>query len=257
MPEDIVNHFVHESAAARYAAARPYFHPIVMDRIKRLTGQARFDRGLDVACGTGQSSHALAEVAKHVDAIDVSKEMLDCAQPHERIRYQHAPAESLPFPDAEFDLITVGLAFHWFDQEPFLREARRVLKDHSWLAIYNNGFAGEMIENPNFRNWAFEIYPKRFPTPLRKSWGVTADSVKPFGFDLAAEEPFENPIPMSRAQLLAYLLTQTNVIAAVENGSTKIEEVAEWIETAIAPYFGDTSKTMRFSGRIWLLKSRQ
>ena len=129
MANEVVNHFVHASAAARYAAGRPYFHPVVMERICRAVGRERFERGLDVACGTGQSARALAEICDRVEAVDISADMLACAEADARIRYFVASAEELPFGDGEFDLVTVGLAFHWFDQERFLREARRVLKD--------------------------------------------------------------------------------------------------------------------------------
>ncbi|HEX4052782.1 MAG TPA: class I SAM-dependent methyltransferase [Tepidisphaeraceae bacterium] len=76
MDDDVVNHFVHASSAARYAAARPYFDPMVVERIVRWTGCERFARALDVACGTGQSAKALATVCESVDAIDVVAEML-------------------------------------------------------------------------------------------------------------------------------------------------------------------------------------
>jgi SAM-dependent methyltransferase len=251
---DVVNHFVHASAAARYAAGRPFFHPMVIERIVRVTRSPRFARGLDVACGTGQSARALAQICDSVDAIDISVDMLTCAEASDRVTYLQASAEALPFGDGLFDLATVGLAFHWFDQEQFLSEARRVLKAGGWLGIYNNGFSGEMAENADFRKWAWEDYPKRFPSPARKGWGVTRESVKPLGFDLIAEEPFENPTLMTRKQLVDYLLTQTNVIAAVENGSMEIKEAAKWIDDGIIPFFASELRTMRFSGRVWMMK---
>ena len=58
-----VNYFSHASVAERYAKHRPYFHPVVMERLRRFTGATKFGRALDVACGTGQSTRALAELA--------------------------------------------------------------------------------------------------------------------------------------------------------------------------------------------------
>src|SRR3954462_5799377 len=95
--DNVTNLFVHRSAAQRYAAARPYFHPLVMARIVSVTGIARFDRALDVACGTGQSSRALLEVADRVDATDISPEMIAQAEQDARVHYHVAPAERLPF----------------------------------------------------------------------------------------------------------------------------------------------------------------
>jgi SAM-dependent methyltransferase len=254
LPDAVINHFVHQSAAARYAAARPFFHPIVVEHLVNKTGCAQFARALDVACGTGQSSVALAAICDSVDAIDISPEMLQHAQKADRIRYQSAPAEVLLFAAKIFDLVTVGSAFHWFDQPAFLREASRVLKQDGWLMIYTNGFNGEMAENPQFRAWAWEVYPKRFPTPPRRGAGVSSELVWPFGLELVGQESFENPTPMRREQLLAYLLTQTNVIAAVEEGKISIADAADWIGNGIRPFFDDEQRIMKFSGTIWYIR---
>jgi SAM-dependent methyltransferase len=255
MSDEVTNLFVHRSAARRYAAARPYFHPLVAEKIPSFTAMPRFSRALDVACGTGQSARALAGIADAVDAIDISPEMLAEAEPHERIRYQTAAAERLPFGDSAFDLATVGLAFHWFDQTAFLAEARRVLKPQAWLVVYTSGFNGEMAENADFRNWAWEVYPKRFPTPPRRSFGAgLSELARPFSFTLAGTDKFAHDETMTAGQLTAYLLTQTNVIAAVESGTTPLEEAAEWIDAGVRPFFAGKPGTMKFSANIWYLR---
>jgi SAM-dependent methyltransferase len=254
MPEPGLNHFAYRSAAARYAAARPYFHPIVVARIVAFTGSSWFERALDVGCGTGQSARAVAQIARAVEAIDISADMIAHADPHPRVRYHVAPAERMPFPDAQFDLATVGLAFHWFDQQAFLREAARVLKSGGWLVIYNHGFNGEMNENADFRRWAWEVYPKRFPAPPRGATVVNSELVTPHSFELIGSEKFANDESMSAEQLTAYLLTQTNVIAAVEAGTTPLAEAAEWIASGVSPFFNVSNRTMKFGGTIWYLR---
>jgi ubiquinone/menaquinone biosynthesis C-methylase UbiE len=44
-------------------------------------------------------------------------------------------AESVPLPDARFDLVTVVQAFHWFDQDRALPEIARVLVDGGTVAV--------------------------------------------------------------------------------------------------------------------------
>ena len=254
MANQVTNLFVHRSAAQRYAAARPYFHPLVIGKIAGFTGVSRFDRALDVACGTGQSAKALIALANRVDAVDVSAEMLAECEPHPHIHFQAAPAERLPFVDSTFDLLTVGLAFHWFDQSAFLDEARRLLKPGGWLVIYTSGFNGEMLENSAFRQWAWEAYPARFPTPPRRSTGVSDELVNPHNFTIAGCDGFAHDELMTADQLTAYLLTQTNVIACVDNGKLLLSEAAAWISSEISAYFGGQSRTMRFGGSIWYLK---
>ena len=165
MPDGVTNLFIHRSAAERYAAARPYFHPLVVEKISRFTGVERFGRALDVACGTGQSARALTTIADVVDAIDISPEMIAQSEPHERCALRVAAAERMPFADGCFDLATVGLAFHWFDQSAFLSEARRVLRARGWLVIYTSGFIGEMAENEAFRRVGMGRLPEAVPRP--------------------------------------------------------------------------------------------
>jgi SAM-dependent methyltransferase len=252
--DSVTNLFVHRSAAQRYATARPYFHPLIAQRIISFTGVARFSHALDIARGTGQSSQALTEIAGYVDAVDVSPEMAAEAEPHERIRYHVSAAEALPFPDDTFDIATVGLAFHWFDQANFLREAHRVLKAGAWLVIYTSGFSGEMAEDSTFREWAWNVYPKRFPTPPRRSDNVTLEAVEPFGFSLRSTEMFAHDEKMLAGQLTDCLLTQTNVIAAVEGGAVPLAEAMGWIRDGIRPFFNDEARTMRFGGSMSFLR---
>jgi SAM-dependent methyltransferase len=254
MDDNIVNLFVHHSAAERYAAARPNFHPLVIRKIAEFTKTPRFDRALDIACGTGQSARALIAIADMVDAIDISPEMLAAAENHRRVRFQLAAAEAMPFADGTFDLATVGLAFHWFDQASFLAEARRVLKPEGWLVVYTSGFNGEMAENADFRRWAWDVYPERFPTPPRRGTGISSELVEPLGFSLAGKETFTHDEMMTSDQLTSYLLTQTNVIATVESGTTPLAEAASWIEAGVKPFFKGAAGTMKFSGSIWFLR---
>jgi len=254
--DNVKNLFVHNSAARRYSAARPYFHPLIMRRILSFTGVSRFSLALDVACGTGQSSRALADIVDQVEAIDLSPAMIAEAEPHERVHYHVAPAEAIPFPDHSFELVTVGLAFHWFDQAKFLREAYRVIKASVWLVIYTSGFFGEMAEEPAFSEWAHETYPEKFPTPPRHNTGVAVDSVEPFGFELQNTEKFTHNEMMTAGQLTSYLLTQTNVIAAVENGTVPLEAAANWILGGIQPFFNDETRTMKFGGSMSFLQGK-
>ena len=89
--------------------------------------------------------------------------MLAHAPRHPRIAWIESPAENLPLPSGSVDLVTTGLAYHWFDQPRFLAEARRVLKPEGWLAIYGDGFLGEMVDNPDYAGWHAAEYARRYP----------------------------------------------------------------------------------------------
>ena len=124
---NLPNLFASAEVAARYRRVRPFIHTRVAEQICALSGCARFRRALDVGCGTGQSTVALATIADRVVALDSSQQMLDHASACPNVRYQLGRAEQLDFSDGEFDLVSVGSALHWFDQPRFFTCCRRVL----------------------------------------------------------------------------------------------------------------------------------
>jgi ubiquinone/menaquinone biosynthesis C-methylase UbiE len=251
-----MNFFSVHRAAERYARCRPYFHPLVTERIWKQLGLERpLDNALDVGCGTGQSTTALRTLAHSVVGVDISAAMLAEAPNEPGIRYVEAPAEAIPEADESFDLITTSLAFHWFDQEKFLGEVQRLLKPGGWLVIYNNGFSGQMKENPAFEGWSNEVYLTRYPSPPRNSQPLTAESAQKFRLDFAHREHYQNDISFTAEELAAYLTTQSNVIAAVEQGSETVEEVYGWLLDQVQPFFVVSPATFLFGGYIWYLRS--
>jgi ubiquinone/menaquinone biosynthesis C-methylase UbiE len=99
-------------------------------------------RVLDVATGTGFTALAFAPLVTEVVGIDVSEGMLTQARLNAgqakatNIQFQKASAESLPFPDASFDLVTCRVAPHHFlSVSSFAAEAFRVLREGGKLLI--------------------------------------------------------------------------------------------------------------------------
>lgn len=89
---------------------------------------------LDLGCGAGHASFAMAPHAAEVVAYDLARDMLDvvartaAARGLPSVRVQHGPAEKLPFADGGFALVASRYsAHHWSDPAAALREAARVL----------------------------------------------------------------------------------------------------------------------------------
>ncbi|MDT4956041.1 MAG: hypothetical protein QOJ02_4179 [Acidobacteriota bacterium] len=252
-----MNFFSPKSAAERYSKGRPYFHPIVVKRIKNfLSLNEPLSRAVDVGCGTGLSTIALKEIAREVVGVDASVEMIAMAERDTRIEYLVASAEQLPFRDVVFDLTTLSQAFHWLDREKFLEEAGRVLRASGWLIVYDSYFSGRMEENAAFHEWFRENYPKRFPAPARAGLAFSEEDCEHAGFHLLGHEQYPNSIRFSLNGLVDYLLTHSNIIAAVEYGVEEIAEVRRWLTENIKPFYGELSEArLLFNGLIWYLQN--
>jgi len=243
------------SEAERYAQSRPYFHPLAIGRARKAAGlEGTVPLALDVACGTGQSSAALRALAERVIGLDVSWGMLANAGRDERVSYIQAQAEAIPLPGDLAPVLTCALAFHWFDRERFLGEAWRVLIPEGLLLVYTNGFKGIMRENPAFQNWGQVVYPGRFPTPPRDWVPLTAEEATKSGFRFIGEESYENEVIFTPEELVAYLTTQTNVVAAVERGQESLESAGRWLLEQVRPYFADETATFVFGSKAWYMR---
>lgn len=252
-----MNLFAFTSAAERYAHGRPFFHPLVIKRVKEFLPTAEsIERALDVGCGTGLSTIALKEIARHIVGLDAAPSMLAQAPQDARIAYAVAFAEQLPFGEHEFDLMTLSQVSHWLDRKLFFAEARRVLRPASWLIAYDAYFSARTIENTDFQTWHQSVYLKNFPSPARAPVALTIEDVEGTGIQLRAEERLERTISFNVEQLVEYLLTQSNVIAAVEGGTKEISEVRDWLTRNVRPFFaGQAATGFVFNIPIWYLQS--
>ncbi|XP_029461967.1 putative methyltransferase DDB_G0268948 isoform X2 [Rhinatrema bivittatum] len=99
-----------------------------------------FGLAVDIGCGTGQSTRALAPHFERVVGTDISKAQIEEAKQASctaNTSYCVCPAEELPFEDGSVDLITAAAAAHWFNIEKFLKEANRILKPNGCMALYS------------------------------------------------------------------------------------------------------------------------
>ena len=248
----IRNPFQSEGGAARYAAGRPYVHPLFMARIRpHLSGRML---GADVACGTGLSSVALAELVEVVRAFDVSAAMLARAIPHPRVTYAQAPAEALPLPDASLDVLTVALGLHWLDRPRFFAEVRRTLKQGGVLAVYDSYFLGELQGQPDFRAWIETAYVPRYPSPPRWPYMLDEAQASAEGFSFH-QERFDHLQPFSRAELMAYLLTQSTTVSASDEGRESAENIDAWLNAELERFLPTaTVGQFGFGGLLRVLK---
>jgi ubiquinone/menaquinone biosynthesis C-methylase UbiE len=126
--------------AAGYATARPPVHSRIVERLHRyLRRSPPTECALDVGCGAGLSTRALARIAPRRIGVEPSEPMLRWARKVDPgAEFVVAVGESLPFPDALVDLITAAGSLNYVhDPDRFFAEAARVLRPGGFLAIYD------------------------------------------------------------------------------------------------------------------------
>lgn len=99
-------------------------------------------RGLDVGCGAGHLSFALAPNLAHIVALDPSAGMLEtvrnaaAAKGLTNIETKQGNAEALPFPDATFCFAATRYsAHHWVELGQAMTEMRRVVRPGGYILI--------------------------------------------------------------------------------------------------------------------------
>ena len=114
--------------------------------VVRQTGLRVDDECLDLCCGTGDISREI--LRQHPDwkvtGLDFSAEMLKIAESknssNSRIQYLQGDAMNIPFPDANFDAVTIGYGLRNVpDINGSLREILRVLKPGGVLVSLDVG----------------------------------------------------------------------------------------------------------------------
>jgi ubiquinone/menaquinone biosynthesis C-methylase UbiE len=121
-------------------------------------------RVLDVGCGTGRWSKALAERGSRVWGIDASPEMVELARGR-GVNAKLASAEKLPFKEGWFERALLVLVVHVLDRPRAFVELRRVVADGGRLAIgtFDHAQFDDHYLSPYFSSLA-QIDRARFPT---------------------------------------------------------------------------------------------
>ena len=121
----------------------------VAARFQEAMGSAGSGTVLDVACGPGVVTAALAGKAQAVTAFDATPAMLEkarkrCAEAGlQNVQFKQGNAASLPFDSGAFDGVVTRLAIHHFpDPKRVLKEIFRVLRPGGTVVIAERGGFG-------------------------------------------------------------------------------------------------------------------
>ena len=131
-------------AASHYDDKEKYLNSFEQGKALVLLGDIKGKQILDVGAGTSRLTAGLIKQGGLVTALDVSESMLEMLKKKIKnndslhLKTVVADAESLPFPNETFDLVTAAfLIVHLKDPRRFFDEAYRVLKPGGALLVTN------------------------------------------------------------------------------------------------------------------------
>jgi SAM-dependent methyltransferase len=224
--------------AADYAKFRPRYPRELFEYLRNIAPSRQL--AWDCGTGNGQAAVGLATAFARVIATDASEKQIANAQPHERVEYRAAPAESSGIASETVDLIMVAQALHWFDLDRFYDEVRRVLKKNSVLAAsaYNLLHIEPAIDEV-INRYYYEVVGPFWP-PERKL--VENFAELPFPFHELDPPEFEMAAQWNLHHLVGYLGTWSSTQRFIaERDGDPLEQISDELRTG----WGDPQRTQK------------
>lgn len=246
------NPFADTTIAAGYAAARPPVHPRVLAMSQEWMGRRQVRRAVDLGCGAGLSTRPLLDMARLVVGFDPAEAMVRVAPSIcPRARFLAAAAEAIPLPDASVDLLAAAGSLNYADDlDAVWPEAARVLTRDGVFAVYDFS-PGRRLDDTDALNHWFDAFTARYPYPASQAVSLSPGilAVRASQFSVVRAETFTLPLPLTQQAYLDYMLTETNVQAAVASG-VPLEHIRQWCAATLTGVFGGHARPVVFTGYL-------
>ena len=211
-----------------YARYRPTYPKELYDHILSFVKEK--NTAWDCATGNGQAAVVLADHFKKIIATDISAAQIDKAIKKDNIEYSVCSAESTPFEENTFDLVTVAQAYHWIKWKEFKKEVSRVCKPGAIIAIwtyYRNTTGDKKIDDAVYS--FYENVTKPYWDEARKYVEEKYSSVE-FDYDLLPVKDFETILNWQREDLIGYISSWSAIQKYIKvNGHSPIPIIEEEI----------------------------
>lgn len=190
---------------------------------------------LDLGCGGGHASFAMAPVAAQVIAYDLSAQMLDVvraaalARHLPNIQVQQGSADQLPFADGAFDLVCTRFsAHHWRNLPQALREAARVLRRGGRLVVIDTIAPADVLADTYMQSIELLRDPSHVRNVSAASWQKLIERT---GLRVGFSRSWKLPLEFS--SWVARMRTPPSHIAAIQSlWQAAPEEVRSYFRVA-------------------------
>lgn len=235
------------AVAADYAAFRPTYPPALFEYLAEVA--PRRDTAWDCGAGSGQATIDLANWFRFVVATELSGEQADRAPRHANVGWAIARAESTPLPAGAIDLVTAAQALHWFANDPFFEEVRRVAAPDAVFAAWSYGPAWvEGAAGTALARFSQETVGPYWP-PERKYVDDGYRSI-PFPFEELEAPRFHLEVRWTLAELLGYARSWSATSRCMQ--ATLTDPVAD-LERVMQPLWPEPDERRRV---VWPLALR-
>jgi ubiquinone/menaquinone biosynthesis C-methylase UbiE len=236
--------------AAGYALSRPDVHRRVVEQAFRgLARTGPFPRALDIGCGAGVSTRALNGFAASSVGIEPVEAMLTWAA---RIApwagFVVGSAEAIPLRDRSVDLITAAGSLNYADLSRFFPEAARVLRPEGVLLVYDFSAGRTFRLDATLDEW-FSEFQTRYPPPPYEARDLSPAILSDVSelFQVRGAQEFEIAIAMTRTFYVDYMMTETNVAAAVRR-VVPAAEIKSWCNRTLVGLWDGAERQVLFRG---------
>jgi len=211
-----------------YARYRPTYPKELYDHILSFIKEK--NTAWDCATGNGQAAVVLADHFKKVMATDISAAQIDKAIKKDNIEYSVCSAESTPFEENTFDLVTVAQAYHWIKWKDFKKEVTRVCKPSAIIAIwtyYRNTTGVKKVDDAVYN--FYENVTRPYWDDARKYVEEKYSTVE-FDYDLLPVKVFETTLNWQREDMIGYISSWSAIQKYITiNGNSPILIIEEEI----------------------------
>lgn len=254
-----VNPFGTRDMAIGYARSRPPVHRLVLAAaLTELHPPTTFTTCLDIGCGSGLSLRALEGIAARRVGLEPALAMCACVPevaPNTAVLC--STAEKLPFAGKSIDLLTAAGSLNYVDLHAFFPEAIRVLSPSTGVLLVYDFAPGNRFADgrPDLSLW-FAEFQRRYAPPSGEAQvlnpAILANLAAP-AFRLAAGREFSVTHPLTRDAYLDYMLTETNVAAAVRRGEP-LAAIRQWCDSSLRTFWtSDSAEPIAFGAWFaWL-----